>query len=180
MCRIATAALAALLLAAPAAADDDSPAQRRLAAKAAEHNARTWVRLRDGGERYVWVDAKSAAGLKRRSGRPRTVVVLWLQDPETAIAHVGTGVAWTIAETTVHCADRSATERRFHFGDDERLMAAMDPVREDMAADDLLYDMVCKGFDAREAVRKETALGVSNYEAAGATDGPAAPGSAVP
>ena len=44
-----------------------------------------------------------------------------------------------------------------------------------MASDDLLYDVVCKGLKARESVRRETALGVSNYEAAGQTDGPAAP-----
>lgn len=169
-------ALAVLLLAAPASARDDDPHWKRLEARAADYNARTWARLRDGGERSVWVDAASAGKLKRRAGRPRTVLVLWLQDPELSIAHVGQGVHWTVAETTVHCRDRSATQHRWHFAHDGRLMAQTAPVREDLAADDLLYDVICKGAKVHESVRKETALGVANYEAAGQTDGPAAPG----
>lgn len=176
MTRWIAPALAVLLLAVPASARDDDPRWERLEARAADYSARTWVRLRDRGERAVWVDAASAGKLKRRAGRPRTILVLWLQDPETHIAHVGTGVAWTIAETTFHCRDRSATEHRWHFGPDGRLMAETVPAREDLAPDDLLFDVVCEGLDVRESTRKATALGVANYEAAGQTDGPAAPG----
>jgi len=76
---------------------------------------------------------------------------------------------------TFRCRDLSVLERRWHFADDGRLMAWMVPTREDVAKDDLLYEVVCKGFDVRESVRKGTALGVYNYESAGQTDGPAAP-----
>ena len=176
MKRWATASLAALMLIAGSAAADENDARwQRSEARARDYQARTWVRLRDGGERYVWVDAASAAGLKRRAGRPRKVLVLYEQDLQTHVAHVGTGVAYTIAETTLHCRDHSATEHRFHFGSDHHLMAETAPVREEVAADDLLFEMVCEGANVRESVRKETAEGVVNYEAAGQTDGPAAP-----
>lgn len=171
-------AAAMALIAGTAVAESNDARWKRLEARAADYGARTWVRLRDRAnpDRSVWVDAASAGKLKRRNGRPRTVLVLWLQDPETAIAHVGQGVHWTIAETTVHCRDRSATEHRWHFGPEGRLMAETAPVREEVAADDLLYDVICEGADVRESARKQSALGVANYEAAGQTDGPAAPG----
>lgn len=168
-------AVAAVTLAGAASAAGDDGSDRRLRATGADLNARTWVRLRDGGERSVWVDVASAEKLKRRRGRVRTVLVLWLQDPETHIAHVGTGVAYTISETTLHCREQTATSHNWHFGDDGRVMAETIPAREDVAADDLLFDVICAGADVRESVRKETAMGVVNYEAAGQTDGPAAP-----
>ena len=142
MCRLVLAAAAVSMLAAGAASADDAM-ERRLKAKEAELNARSWRRVEAGSE-FVWVEARDAEKLAKPGKGPERLLVIW-PDSIEMVPHVGSGVRYTVSQQTFDCSEKAVTRQNWFFAADGHLMAERVPETEDAMTDELLYRAVCEG-----------------------------------